>query len=631
MASNFAGIATICDQRNDIVIRGNSPLGVLWRLDGIDIPNPNHFASFGASGGPISMLNNNLLTNSDFFTGAFPAEYGNALSGVFDLKMRSGNNQKFEYVAQVGMNGFELGAEGPIIKDKFSFLINYRYSTLAVVDAMGFKVGIEAIPFYQDASFKFATNYTKIGKFSLIGLAGYSFVEEFESENDISDLNKKTGEDFTFGSGMGVLGLSHKYIFKSKFNIENIISYTYTMSHVSTDTFSLSYPTPSAYYRQKTDELGLDLTSNIIYKINSKNFLHYGFNCRFIDFGFTDSIKSGQNFKTNFNQNGNYELLKSYLQFRHKFSDNFLIYTGLHFLFFTFNNKYSLEPRFGIKWNFKPNQSFKLGAGVHSQLAPRTFYIVKSELDASKLDEFNKELGFSKSIHLVFGYNWLITNNLRLKFETYYQHLYEIPVKEGLPYYSLLNFGDEHFTTLPVIDSLVNKGKGTNYGIEITIERFLKNGFYVLSTGSLYESKYKGYNGIEMNTAFNGNFILNLLFGKEIRLNDKNFIILSQKTVFAGSLRYVPFEVVQIAPEYYIQKYDWENAYQNKRNDYFRINGQLGYRFNSKKMSIELKIDLMNLTNHKDIFQERFNNETGGVHYFYQFSFLPIGFLRLQF
>ena len=71
MASNFAGITALADQRNDIVIRGNSPLGVLWRLDGIDIPNPNHFASFGASGGPISMLNNNLLTNSDFFHRSF--------------------------------------------------------------------------------------------------------------------------------------------------------------------------------------------------------------------------------------------------------------------------------------------------------------------------------------------------------------------------------------------------------------------------------------------------------------------------------------------------------------------------------------------------------------------------------
>jgi hypothetical protein len=214
MASNFAGITTICYQRNDIVIRGNSPLGVLWRLDGIDIPNPNHFSSFGASGGPISILNNNLLTNSDFFTGAFPAEYGNALSGVFDLKMRSGNNLKYEFVTQVGMNGFELGAEGPIQKNKSSFLINYRYSTLAIVDAMGFKVGIDAIPFFQDASFKISSNNTKLGQFSLIGIGGYSYVNEFDSEKDTSQLKNGRGENFTFGSGMGAVGLIHKLLIK---------------------------------------------------------------------------------------------------------------------------------------------------------------------------------------------------------------------------------------------------------------------------------------------------------------------------------------------------------------------------------------------------------------------------------
>ena len=110
MAANFAGVSGANDSRNDIIIRGNSPIGILWRLNGIDIPNPNHFGSAGSTGGPISILNNNTLGNSDFMTGAFAADYGNATSGVFDLKMRQGNNEKHEYIAQLGFNGFELGA-----------------------------------------------------------------------------------------------------------------------------------------------------------------------------------------------------------------------------------------------------------------------------------------------------------------------------------------------------------------------------------------------------------------------------------------------------------------------------------------------------------------------------------------
>ncbi|MCD4724555.1 MAG: carboxypeptidase-like regulatory domain-containing protein, partial [Bacteroidales bacterium] len=142
MAANYAGVCTSNDALNDIVIRGNSPSGLLWQLDGVDIPNPNHFGQLGATGGPVSMLNNNVLSNSDFMTGAFPAEYGNALSGVFDLRMRNGNYDKHEFLGQVGFNGFEFGAEGPISKkNNSSYLINYRYSTMGVMQAIGIDFG----------------------------------------------------------------------------------------------------------------------------------------------------------------------------------------------------------------------------------------------------------------------------------------------------------------------------------------------------------------------------------------------------------------------------------------------------------------------------------------------------------
>jgi len=631
MASNFAGIATISDQRNDIVIRGNSPLGVLWRLDGIDIPNPNHFSSFGASGGPISILNNNLLTNSDFFTGAFPAEYGNALSGVFDLKMRSGNNLNYEYVAQVGMNGFELGAEGPVIHNKSSFLVSYRYSTLAIVDAMGFKVGIDAIPFFQDASFKLSSNKTKLGQFSLVGIAGYSYVNDFDSERDTSLPANRTGEDFTFGSGMGSAGLIHKLILNNRVNIENNISASYTLSHISEDTFTTQAPEPAPYYRQKSDEKGINLSSGLRYKANPRNTFQSGLSLQLLNFRFTDSINTGNEFKVNMNQRGNYNLLKSYVQWQHKFSDLCLAYSGLHFLLFTFNNSASLEPRVGLKWDFDGNHSLNLGAGMHSQLIPRMFYVVEDETDPGAYDPLNQKLGFSKSLHTVVGYNWLIAPNLRLKLETYYQHLYNIPVKEGNPAWSMLNFGDSYFDQLPIIDSLVNAGKGKNYGIELTVEKFLDKGFYMLFTGSLYESKYRGFDGIERNTAFNGNFIFNALAGKEFKTGKYSFLSLDLKMTLAGGLRYVPFNVVRVATDYYIREWDWDKAYEEQRNDYFRLNGRISYRLARKKFSIELAVDFMNITGHKDIFTQYFNSATGEVEYSYQFPFLPIGFLRCQF
>jgi hypothetical protein len=631
MASNFAGITTLSDQRNDIVIRGNSPLGVLWRLDGIDIPNPNHFASFGVSGGPISMLNNNLLTNSDFLTSAFPAEYGNALSGVFDLKMRSGSSQKYEFVTQVGMNGFELGAEGPIVRNGSSFLINYRYSTLAIVDAMGFKVGIDAIPFYQDASFKITSGKTKLGNFSLIGIGGYSYVNEFDSRKDPSQLNNGKGDDFTFGSGMGSVGLIHKFLINNKLNIENIISVSYTLSHISEDKFDILVPEQFPYYRQKSDEMGLDLSTNLKYKPGPKNIFQSGISFQMLKYQFIDSIKSGGDFIVNLDQEGNYNLLKSYVQWQHKFTDNIIAYSGLHFMLFTFNNKYSLEPRFGLKYSRFSGHSINFGFGLHSQLLPRMFYIVEDESNPGEIDPLNKNLGFSRSMHFVFGYNYLISENLRLKTESYYQYLYQIPVKRGDPVYSMLNFGDSYFDQLPIIDSLENKGTGKNYGIEITLEKFLTKGYYALLTASLYESKYKGYDGIERNTAFNGNYILNALAGKEFVIGKKNYLSLNLKITYAGSLRYTPFNIEEIAPGQYVQNFDLSRAYEERRKDYFRLNGRFGYKLIRKKFSAELAIDFMNITNHKDIFTEHFNSSTGEMEYAYQFSFMPIGFLRFQF
>lgn len=631
MASNFAGITTLSDQRNDIVIRGNSPLGVLWRLDDIDIPNPNHFASFGASGGPISMLNNNLLTNSDFFTSAFPAEYGNALSGVFDLKMRTGSTRKYEFVTQVGMNGFELGAEGPIVKNSSSFLINYRYSTLAIVDAMGFKVGIDAIPFYQDASFKITSGRTKLGNFALIGIGGYSYVNDFDSKKDLSRLSSGKGEDFTFGSGMGSVGLIHKLIINNKLNIENILSVSYTLSHISEDRFTTLPPDPSPYFRQKSDETGIAYLTNLKYKPGPKNIFQAGISFQVLNYQFIDSIKSTGNFLVNLDQEGNYDLLKSYVQWQHKFTDDLISYSGLHFMLFTYNNKYSLEPRAGLKWSFYPGHSINFGFGMHGQLVPRMFYIVESESSPGEIDPLNQNLGFSKSVHYVIGYNWLISKYLRLKLETYYQHLYQIPVKRGAPVYSMLNFGDSYFDQLPIIDSLENKGTGTNYGTEMTLEKFLDKGYYAILTTSLYESKYRGYDGIERNTAFNGNYIINALAGKEFMIGKRNFLSLNLKITYAGSLRFIPFSIEQTGTHQFVQNFDWSRAYEERRNDYFRLNGRLGYKLIMKKFSAELSVDLMNMTNHKDIFTEHFNSYTGKMEYDYQFSFMPIGFLRFQF
>ena len=183
MASNFAGVGGADDSRNDIVIRGNSPLGVVWRVEGVDIPNPSHFSISGSTGGPVSILNNKILANSDFFMSAFPAEYGNSTSGVFDLKLRKGNDSKHEFTGQFGFLGTELMAEGPMGKDgKSSYLVMGRYSTLSLFSSLGIKIGTDAIPTYGDGAFKFNWKLKNGGALSLFAIGGASDIA-IEIEN----------------------------------------------------------------------------------------------------------------------------------------------------------------------------------------------------------------------------------------------------------------------------------------------------------------------------------------------------------------------------------------------------------------------------------------------------------------
>src|SRR5689334_1087808 len=216
MAQNFAGVSGTNDARNDIIIRGNSPSGVLWRMDGIDIPNPNHYSTLGSTGGPVTILNTNTLKSSDFITSAFPAQYGNAVAGVFDLRMRNGNNEKYEFLGQMGFNGFEIGAEGPLnMETKSSFLVNYRYSLVAAIQAVGLSVGTgNSTPYYQDASFKVNMPTRKAGTFSWFGLGGESHINfPAKEEDNLYASNDGTLRDRKFKSLTGVTGLTHTYFF----------------------------------------------------------------------------------------------------------------------------------------------------------------------------------------------------------------------------------------------------------------------------------------------------------------------------------------------------------------------------------------------------------------------------------
>jgi hypothetical protein len=620
MAANFAGVSGASDGRNDIIIRGNSPLGLLWRMNGIEIPNPNHFGASGTTGGPVSMLNTNLLDKSDFMTAAFPANFGNATSGVFDLQMRNGNNEKREYLGQVGFNGFEFGAEGPFSKNsKASYLINYRYSTLGVFKAFGVNFGTgAAIPLYQDLSFKFNFPTKKYGKFTVFGMGGLSYIELLDSK---ADTTKKSanfygndGRDIYFTSNMGVVGASHEYFFNSSTYGKLVLAFSATSNTVRQDSVGRFLSTgslnPNAIfteYGNKFIQDRISLNYSINKKFNAKNTLNTGINIDRIGIDLKDSTIQTAPYgvwkKLRNSQGANF-LLQAWVQWQHRFSERLTLNTGLHYQQFSLNNDYAIEPRLGIKYQLNDKMALNFGAGVHNQIQPLLVYYIQTRLPNGSYESNNKNLSFTNSNQFVLGFDYNFAPAWRLKAETYYQKLRNVPVTTFSSSFSMLNAG-ANFDPLGR-DSLASNGSGQNYGFELTIEKFFSKGFYLLSSNSLFESKYTGSDGVERNTAFNGNFVFNILGGKEWKLGQKHTLSIDTKVTYAGGRRHTPINIEKSVAQSKTVYYD-DQAFTLKYKDYFRTDVKIGFKRDGKRISQQWSVQIDNIFNTQNVFLEKYS------------------------
>lgn len=623
MAQNFAGVSGSNDARNDIIIRGNSPAGVLWRMEGVDIPNPNHYSTLGSTGGPVTILNTNTLKNSDFITSAFPAQYGNAVAGVFDLRLRNGNNEKYEFLGQMGFNGIELGAEGPLsIGKKSSFLINYRYSMVAAIQKLGLNVGTgSATPYYQDLNFKINIPTEKAGTFSLFGLGGESHVKfDAIDEDNLYASNDGSLRERNFNSLTGVIGFAHTYFF----NANTSGRFTLTASGFDSkyrETFYNVKPDSIAFYKKNTQvKYSPGYTFNK--KFNSRNQLTIGAVAEFNKLQLrSDYIPDGDSaLITFFDTKKNALLLKGFVNYSHRFSDKLSSNLGVYSQLFTLNNSYSVEPRWNIKYQFQPNQSLAFGMGLHSQLQPLEVYFYESKDANGQVEMTNQELKFVKSLHSVLAYDISFSRHLRLKAEVYGQYIYDAAVEKVPSSFSMLNAGADFY--FPYKTNLVNGGNGYNYGAELTLERFLDKGFYYLFTASVFESQYKASDNVWRNTAFNSNYTFNMLAGREFKISRKTSVGFDTKLAYAGGQRYTPFDVAASAAAGYVI-FEEDEAYSRKNDDYFRWDFKISYARNGKKTTQKWYIDFQNITNRKNMYVRTLNPNDGSIGEIYQIGFFP--------
>jgi len=618
MVSAFAGVAGSSSRSNDIVVRGNSPRGILWRLEDIEIPNPNHFANEGSTGGPVNTLNATMLANSDFFSGAFAPEYGNALSGVFDTKFRIGNNQKSEQSASIGALGVEATIEGPFSKKyNGSYLVNYRYSSLDLLNKMGI-VNFGGIPKYQDGSFKVNLPTKSFGNFSIFGLGGKSSILEIRE-------TKENGVDKVIGksdvqNALGVIGVNHNYMLSPNSYLHSYISISGTNSKVNNEHLNESTGAFWDYYTQEFSNTTMRASTSYNHKLNRKNTINAGVIFSRIEYKMHSGLDSDNTVPvTKVNASGNTSMVQGYGTWKYRITKKMLMVSGIHYTQLFLNNNFTLEPRIGIKYNLSKKEYLSFGAGLHSKVESISVYMTNVEGSNGRYENENLEL--TKSMHIVAGFGHNFNSNLSFKTEVYYQYLYDVPVENNTnSSFSMLN-KTTSYTNVP----LVSEGTGTNYGLELTLERYFSNNYYYMITASFYQSKYIALDKVERNTRFNANYVGNIVLGKEFKLRSEKknkTLAVNAKISLLGGNRYTPINLEEsiIKGEKVLEE---NQIFEKKGDDIFTANLGVTYRVNRKKVTHELKLDIQNVTNNQAVTGRYYNDREQTIKEYYQLSLIP--------
>jgi len=640
MVRSFPGVIPANDSRNDIIIRGNSPIGVQWSLDGVEIPNLNHFnTGVGMTGGQVTMLNTNLLANSDFHMSAWPAPYGNAMAGIFDLQMRKGNNQKHEFWGQMGFNGIEAGSEGYFSKNSTSsYLVSYRYSIPDLMNKMGINTGI--IPKYQDLTMKLNFDINKKNQLSVIGLYGSSGINFVTSEVGMVEFDKdllgQYDQRIKIDAKTYILGVTHRVDFTTKTKLTTLLSLVRSDTHMPVDTMSMTQP--NAEWQPLWDEKALEdkysCYSKIEHRFSYASLIEAGvkydlYNVNYLE---KESYSDERGFFTNVDKKGSFGLWRVYTQYRQNIASRLILTGGLHGMYLDMNNTYSVEPRFGARYTPVSKHTFALAGGLYSQMIPRSFYFIRTLNPQGEIELSNKKLGFMKSAHADFSYSWSFAPDWHFKAETYYQWLYNIPVKnDPNETYTILQAGGAGENVIMREGNLVNKGTGKNYGVEFTVEKFMSKNYYLLFNSTLYRSTYtNGYNKKEWSTVFDGKYLFNLASGYELTLKKGWTLFADIKGSLAGGTRYTPVLEEESKKERKVV-FDITRMNELQLRNYFRTDLRIGYRRNGKKFTDELALDLQNLTNQRNIYSLIYDIDEGTYKETLLQGFVPMVTYRVNF
>lgn len=629
MALSFAGVQVGGDEdENDIIVRGNSSFGVLWRLEGLDIPNPNHFARPGTSGGGITVFSAQLLGHSDFSAGAMPAEYGNAISGAFDIHFRKGNMDEQDHRFKLSLLGMDISTEGPIKKGQSSYLINYRYSTLSLLNQMGFHLVGEFVENdFQDLSFNLAFN-SKDGRnfFTVFGLGGIS-LEHYLPRPDTADWQQSNHwTDRNRHSDMGAIGATFTRRLDETSQLKVVVAGMGGYINWYSDTLTTKFD-PTRVNEEDYKDKRLSATVTYQKKFSPQTRLKAGVIGSHIIYSFKkDRIPRGtSNYEILLEGAGNTQQLQSYVQASHRIN-KLTLQGGVHLLYLNLNKSASLEPRLALSYQFNPRQSLSLAYGKHSQTVPLGVYFVALPNNQGDLTRPNMNLDLIKSHHLVLSYDVMLAKNFRVRTEAYMQNLLNVPVElDPASTFWMLN-NQSGFVEEP----LVSEGKGQNYGVDLTVERFFAKRFFFLFAGSAISATYQALDGKTYNSKFNTRYVTSLTAGKEFDFGKGRLLQMGFRAIYKGGFRYTPADLEMSKQEGRFVPID-SLSFANQVDPYFRLDARFAYRFNAKKFAMLISLDAQNILNRKNMSGIDFDPNLGEFFFRYQGEIIPVLSFQIDF
>ncbi len=642
LAANFGGVYNTNDNQNYIIARGGTPMGVGYRIEGIPIENPNHFATLGNTGAPFPILNTNSLANSDFFLSNFSAEYGNATSAIFDLNIRKGNTERLEMTGQLSFLGAEMLVEGPIKKGKSSFLVGARYGVIRLMQLLRLPIGTNSSPQYQDITFKLNFPSLKRGDISIFGIGGIANVSLLNSNIDSNDVYAERGRDLYIRTQLGVLGINHRISTGNRSYLSTTISqsvqnyYSWRDSVAANNSILMediyfvkefrAITSLSSYFNTKTLLKGSKRNTLLTFRTGAR--LH-AYLVNVADYATAPTLR--------YDYLADKQLLfhtEAYAQTLWKFSEKFSLYAGLYANHFSINDhSYSVEPRLNLHWSPSGRHLFSLGYSWHSRLVPFIISYNVIQLPDGSYDTGNKNLGLFKSQHLALDYRWQVSPSWQWQTNLYAQYMYDMPISaDTRDAFSHINYGE--FPVFPLRTNLVSEGVGYNAGVEIALIRKFDKGFYMNLGGSYSVSRYKGSDGIWRSTAYDIRYLGQAVLGKEWAIGKmrRNFFTVDLRFNYHHGKPITPIDTLaSIAAGREIV--DEEHSYELRMRDYYRLDFKTGIRFNSRRRRIShnILIDIINLTGRNNTAQIRYNPVLQRVVEQSQFGMVPNLMYQLQF